>query len=73
MQREEFIVGRGGEEFAVGKHQFGSHQYRCNAADEKKERDRNEIEQCNSLVVVGEKPGAKCLLIVQIILPRSKT
>src|ERR1700731_1349133 len=69
MHGQEFVVGVGLYQVAGGGEQFEPDEQSEEAADEKKERDGDEVEKRNALVVGGEQPRADAVLLVEIILP----
>ena len=70
VQSEQFVVGRGGEELAVGLGELDTHEHGRHAADEEEECDGGEIKQRDAFVIVGEKPRGERLLLVEIALLR---
>ena len=67
--REELIVGVGLDQVAGGREQFETDEQREESANEKEERDRDQVEQRDALVVGGEQPGTDAVMLVQIIFP----
>jgi hypothetical protein len=56
VHREQPIVGIGADQPTSRLDQLETDQRGCRAADEKKHRDRHEIEQGDTLVVVRQQP-----------------
>src|SRR5207248_2139564 len=66
---EELVVGVRLHQVPGGSQQLEADKQRKEAADEKEERDRDQIEQGDALVVGGEKPRSDAVLLIQIIFP----
>src|SRR4029077_19219440 len=64
---EELVIGVGLHQVAGGSEQLETDQQGEKATDEKEERDREQVEERNALVVGGEHPRGDAVLLVQVI------
>ena len=53
---EEFVVGIGGDEVSHRCEQLKPHQRGCDAANRKEEERREQVENGNALVILGQQP-----------------
>ena len=67
VHREQLVVGFRLHQRALRLDQVDAHQHGEGAADEEEERDRNQIEQRDALVIHGEQPGLPAVVRVEII------
>ena len=63
---EQLVVGVGLHQVARRSEQFQPDQQREEPADKEEERDRNQVQQRDALVVRGQQPRPDAVLLVQI-------
>ena len=64
---EELVVGVGLHQIARRGQQFQPDQQREESADKEEERNRNQIQQRDALVVRGQQPRANAVFLIQIM------
>ncbi len=67
VQREHLVIGVGGDEVALRRGELESNPDRHQAAQEKEDRDGNQIQDRNPLVVLGQEPRREPVSVVQIM------
>ena len=67
MHGEELVVGIGLHQVACWSQQLQTNEQREEASDKEEECDREQVEQCDTLVVGGEQPRTDAVVLVQII------
>ena len=67
MHGEELVIGVGGDKVGLRRQQLEANQPGKRTADEKEKRDRNEVQDPDTLVVLRQQPAENAVLIVQVI------
>ena len=72
VRREHLVVGVRGQQIARRGQQFQTNQPRHRSADKEEERDRDEIQHRDPLVVARQQPALQPVLFVEIRNPRQR-
>ena len=60
---EHLVIGVSGHQVGLRRQQFQADQSRQGSADEEEEAQRNQVENCNPLVIAGQQPAQYAVLL----------
>src|SRR3984957_15423320 len=66
MHGEELVVGIGGHQVRQRRQQLQADQPGKGAADKEEERDRNQIQHGDALVIAGEQPALEAVFAIEV-------